>query len=128
MATNEPHPEPAGIKLDDIIFLVRLHKWKLILGVLLGLVAAAVVYFTYIPEYESEAKLLVRYVVDKSAVDPGDAQQRPGGAYGDTLLAAEIEILTSWDLIQQVADEAVADKTISTAGRTATVAEATGIV
>jgi hypothetical protein len=36
---------------------------------LLGLAAAAAVYFFYPPVYQSQAKLLVRYVLDRSAID-----------------------------------------------------------
>ena len=38
----------------------------------IGLLAAAAVYFFYPAHYESQSKLLVRYVLDRSAVDPID--------------------------------------------------------
>ena len=48
---------------------------------------------------------MVRYVVDRSAVDPLDGQPRTPGAFGgDAVTNPEIEILTSWDLAEHVAE------------------------
>src|SRR5204863_5508405 len=71
----------------------------------LGIIAAAAVYFLYPHSYESQAKLLVRYVTDKSAVDPIDAEKASAASYNDAdrVIGAEMEILTSWDLAMQVA-------------------------
>ena len=71
----------------------------------LGIIAAAAVYFLYPPSYESQAKLLVRYVLGKSAVDPIEAEKAAVASSneGDKVIGAEMEILTSWDLAVQVA-------------------------
>src|SRR5207245_4097003 len=70
-----------------------------------GLTAAAAVYFLYPPSYESQAKLLVRYVTERSAVDPIDAEKAAAASNqeADRVMGAEMEILTSWDLAMQVA-------------------------
>jgi uncharacterized protein involved in exopolysaccharide biosynthesis/Mrp family chromosome partitioning ATPase len=90
----------------DIIAIGFKHKWKVILFTLAGLGAAAAFYFTNPPMYESEAKLLVRYVVETSAVDSlggpnGGAPKGPS----DSILNSEVEIFNSWDLFEQVADQ-----------------------
>lgn len=72
---------------------------------MLGIIAAAAVYFLYPPSYESQAKLLVRYVLERSAIDPVEAEKAGANSNSeaDRVIGAEIEILTSWDLAVQVA-------------------------
>ncbi len=93
----------ASIGVQDILYVVFKHKWKVLFFALLGMGAAAFVYLTHAPIYESDAKLLVRYVVDRNVVDPVDNSVGYGRA-NDSVIASEIEILTSWDLAIQVAD------------------------
>jgi uncharacterized protein involved in exopolysaccharide biosynthesis/Mrp family chromosome partitioning ATPase len=100
------HPQHSGINLNDIFFALFKRKWTILLCAVVGIIAAAAVYFLYPPSYESQAKLLVRYVLERSGVDPIEAE-RAGAAAGneaDRVIGAEIEILTSWDLAVQVAD------------------------
>ena len=57
---------------------------------------------------------MLRYVVDRSAVDSLDSQPKtPGTSYGDSLVNAEVEILTSWDLAEQVASAIGLDRFVS---------------
>src|SRR5437870_4835178 len=95
----------SGMHLSDILFALFKRKWTIILCALLGIIAAAAYYFLFPPVYESQAKLLVRYVLERSAVDPIDGTKPtfPSGNDSDRVIGAEIEILTSWDLAMQVA-------------------------
>ena len=96
----------SGINLSDILFALFKRKWTIISCALVGIIAAAAFYFFYPPVYESQAKLLVRYVLERSAVDPVEGRESRGVAsssYTDRVIGAEIEILTSWDLAVQVA-------------------------
>ena len=96
----------SGIRLGDILFALFKRKRTIILCALLGIIAAAAFYFLYPPVYESQAKLLVRYVLERSAVDPIEAEKAAAMStsnYTDRVIDAEIEILTSWDLAVQVA-------------------------
>ncbi len=95
----------SGVKLSDILFALFKRKRTIILCAVVGIIAAAAFYFFYPPSYESQAKLLVRYVLERSAVDPIEAE-RAGAASSneaDRVIGTEIEILTSWDLAMQVA-------------------------
>src|SRR6267142_3360588 len=96
---------PSGMKLGYILFALFKRKKTIIACAVVGTIAAAAVYFLYPPSYESQAKLLVRYVTDKSAVDPIDAEKASAASYNDAdrVIGAEMEILTSWDLAMQVA-------------------------
>jgi len=93
------------VKLSDILFALFKRKRIIILCAALGIIAAATVYFLYPPSYESQAKLLVRYVTERSAVDPIEAEKAGAASNNeaDRVIGAEIEILTSWDLAVQVA-------------------------
>jgi uncharacterized protein involved in exopolysaccharide biosynthesis/Mrp family chromosome partitioning ATPase len=104
----EPEAPHGGLSLQDILFAVFKHKGKILIGTILGIAAAAIIYVNYPAAYQSEAKLLVRYVLDRSPVDPIDGQSAQSsvssgfGRTGDTVIGSEAEILTSWDLAMQV--------------------------
>src|SRR5437588_1730576 len=109
MPEHRTEPEPSNLNLRNI--LSAIFKWKrFILGfTVFGIVAAAGIYFFYPTVYESDARLLVRYVLERSAVDPVDGLTGQSGRSGtgltnDGVIAAEVSILTSWDLSVQVAE------------------------
>ncbi|HEY4270926.1 MAG TPA: Wzz/FepE/Etk N-terminal domain-containing protein [Candidatus Udaeobacter sp.] len=95
----------SGVKLGDVFFALFKRKRTIIVCTAVGIVAAAAVYFLYPPSYESQAKLLVRYVTERSAIDPIEAEKAAAASsnQGDRVIGAEVEILTSWDLAVQVA-------------------------
>jgi polysaccharide biosynthesis transport protein len=103
MRPAPPDVHHSVLNRHDILFALFKHKWKIVICAAAGFIAAIVVYFSYPPVYASEAKLLVRYVVERSAVDPIDARgsASPGS---DNVLGSEAEILTSWDLAVQTAE------------------------
>src|SRR6266403_3500180 len=107
MADTRREPQHhSGMHLSDILFALFKRKWTIILFALLGIIAAATFYFLFPPVYESQAKLLVRYVLERSAVDPIDGTKPTfqTSNYTDRVIDAEIEILTSLDLAVQVAE------------------------
>src|SRR6266480_7867916 len=94
----------SGMNLSAILFALFKRKWSIILLALMGIIAAAAVYFLYPPVYQSQAKLLVRYVLERSAVDPIEGTSATASSKTvDTVIGAEVAILTSWDLAVQVA-------------------------
>jgi polysaccharide biosynthesis transport protein len=111
LALSESPPPSGGLNVNDLIFILYRHKLKILLFLLLG-IAAAVGVFVFLPApYESQAKLLVRYVVDRSAIDGtvGESAKDgegspPVGAPSEAILNSEVEILTSSDLDLQVAE------------------------
>jgi len=96
---------PSGVKLGDVLFALFKRKRTISICAAVGIIAAAAVYFIYPPSYQSEAKLLVRYVTERSAIDPVEAEKAAAASNNeaDRVIGAEIEILTSWDLAMQVA-------------------------
>lgn len=107
---NENETTAGGLNINDIMFMLFRHKWFVLSATLLGLAAAGTVYLHMPPVYESEAKLLVRYVVERSAIDTAESQVRVAAA--DSMMNSEVEILTSRDLATQVAEVFVAERHI----------------
>ena len=106
MAEIRPEPQHhSGVNLGDIFFALFKRKRTIMVCAALGIIAAAVFYLLYPPSYESQAKLLVRYVLERSAVDPVEAEKAgvASSNEADKVIGAEMEILTSWDLAMQVA-------------------------
>jgi len=100
-ATPPPrnNPTQSGINIHDILYVMFKHKWKIMLLSLLGLLAAGALAYkdSQTPSYETQAKLLVRYVVERSAADP-DAPMRSKGGGGSAVMDTELQILKSFDL------------------------------
>jgi uncharacterized protein involved in exopolysaccharide biosynthesis len=60
-----------GFNLHEFAFILFSHKWKILICTLIGLIAAAFVYFGQDSVYRSDAKLLVHYVIDITSDDVG---------------------------------------------------------
>ena len=114
----------SGMKLNDILFILFRHKWKILFCTALGLLGAAAVFFFLPAPYESKAKLIVRYVVDRSAVDNLETAGKPVGSPNDSVILAEVEILTSSDVAAQVADAVGVERLLKEKKSKATTAEA----
>jgi polysaccharide biosynthesis transport protein len=123
MPDSAPEASRSGLGPYDILFILFKHKWKILLCASAGLLAAAGLYFFLPPMYESQAKLLVRYVVDKSAVDGLDSSSKTMGSPSEGAINSEVEILTSTDLTMQVAEAIGVDRLAKGAGVKATTAD-----
>ncbi|HOS75837.1 MAG TPA: Wzz/FepE/Etk N-terminal domain-containing protein, partial [Verrucomicrobiota bacterium] len=106
MQTHERLQHSTGLTLADIYYIIFRHKWKILSFSVLGLAVAAVVYVTSPPMYVSEAKLLIRYVVESSMPSgiAGDPQIKNPDPRGDNIINSEVEVLQSLDLATQVVD------------------------
>lgn len=124
--------EASPLNIHNILFI--LFKWKRTIGVftLLGLLIAAAIYLRYPTTYESDAQLLVRYVLERSGVDPvetmsGQSTKGSGGLTLDGAINAEVAILNSWDLAVQTA-EALGPKRVLPDEKSPTVGQAAGVI
>jgi polysaccharide biosynthesis transport protein len=107
MLESQYETQQSPLRLNDILFILFRHKWKILLLTLAGLLAAAAVYLLS-QTYESQAKLLVRYVAERTTLDKLDTPiETPNSQITESfnILNSEVEILTSWDLATQVAQE-----------------------
>ncbi len=116
MNSNRQTEATGTMNLGDIYFVIFRHKWKIILLGLAGVVAAAVFYQLHPPVYKSEAELFIRYITDsKPLTAPADNSMMtsdPGGS----IINSEMQILTSFDLAQQVANTIGPEKILAKLG------------
>src|ERR1043166_3122533 len=100
-----PHHQSSFTRADLLSALFK-HKWKIGVGAVVGFLAAGGAYLAYPKAYVSEAKLLVRYVVERSTVDAVDTTKGAAGYAPMTVsdIGSELEILSSWDLAVQTAE------------------------
>src|SRR4051794_23767342 len=106
--SEEPISPPSpGITLGDIYYVLFRHKWKIISVSAIGLIIALALPSLISRPYQSQAKILIRYVVESKSpgqVSGGDSRVKSPDEGGASIMNSEIEILTSRDLAQQVAD------------------------
>jgi polysaccharide biosynthesis transport protein len=122
----ESEAAQSGLNFHDILFVLFRHKWKILGCSAAGIIAAGAVYFLLPPVYRSEAKLFVRYVVDKSAIDGLDSQIKTPNPQTDTVINSEVEILTSSDLAREVVEAIDPKRLLVKAEGKATVDQAIG--
>ncbi len=112
--------QPPSINLGDIYYILFRHKWKILLCTLAGLGGAAYMYKKDVPPFQSQAKLLVRYIVtpNKSAGPAGNnAETRVmTDERGERIMATEKEILQSSNLANEVAEAVGPEKILAKAG------------
>lgn len=114
---QEPQPEGSGsgISFGDIYHVLFRHKWMIILCSVAGILGAGKMYLQK-PSYRSTAKLLVRYVPERKAITSGgegDQIKAPDSAPA-SIMNTEIEILTSSDLAEKVAEAIGPEKILGT--------------
>lgn len=97
------HPTQKGLAIGDYVLTLYRHKWKIAIAVLVGVIAAGTFYFLKGNVYESQAKLLVRYVLERSVLDTEVESKVQTTKYSGGVMDAEMQILTSWDLAEEVA-------------------------
>lgn len=103
----------AGLKLADIYYVLFRQKWVILTFIGMALIAASVVYFVRQQTlYFSDAKLLVRYVVDAKSIETGAGSLQAPSDAGDAIISAEMEILTSFDLCKDVAESIGPEKVL----------------
>src|SRR5688572_17466277 len=119
MTHEDKTTQPAGIRLEDIWYVLFRHKWMILKLSVAGILAAGALFFTKKPFYQSEAKLLLRYVQDNRAVGAmdKDSQIKSPDSGGENIINSEREILTSLDLARQVAEIVGPEKIQGTVGK-----------
>lgn len=130
MQKSPANAPKSGFSVQDILFVLFKHKWLILVFSLIGFGAAAAVFLHQKPLFQSQSKLLVRYVLERGTVDPYHAQSTPGGppGMGDPVINTEIEILTSVDLALAVAEAVGPDKLIPEAMGQAKLSDAAGVI
>jgi uncharacterized protein involved in exopolysaccharide biosynthesis len=114
-SSNSRPRRNSSLNVYDILFVLFKHKWKILFFLLLGCAGAAAVVYqdSRSPNYETQAKLLVRYVLERSAVDSYESKADAGGSRGISVMDAEIEIINSTDLALEVASKVGPEKILT---------------
>jgi uncharacterized protein involved in exopolysaccharide biosynthesis/Mrp family chromosome partitioning ATPase len=116
------------LSLGDIYYVLFRHKWKIIVISGVGVIIGLMVRLLAPVDFESEAKLLIKYVLDSRVPsDPGGNEARvtlPDAA-GRNIINTELQILTSLDLAQEVATNVGPDRIL---GKTRNVSVAAAAV
>lgn len=118
---QQPIATPShGLDLGDIYYVLFRHKWKIVLCSLAGLVVAGVIYRAESPPFQSEAKLLVRYIISESKSTGPTTGNTPAKISPDergvSIMNTEMEILNSMNLAGQVVEAIGAEKILAKAG------------
>jgi uncharacterized protein involved in exopolysaccharide biosynthesis/Mrp family chromosome partitioning ATPase len=111
-------PPPSSFSVGDIYFILFRHKWKILACALSGIIAAALIYVFNTPLYRSDAKLLIRYVVDERQREGqgNDKLYRSPDDRGSSIINSEIELLTSRDLAVSVVESVGTKKILQKLG------------
>jgi succinoglycan biosynthesis transport protein ExoP len=118
--------------LGDIYYVLFRHKWKILICSATGLVAAIALYKLHPPPFQSEAKLFIRYVITDhktlgGPVGSDDTTKSPDRG-GETIMATELQILTSLDLAKQVAETIGPEKILAKKGENNDLDHAAGVI
>lgn len=127
MQKSDPRAK-AAFGLQDILFVLFKHKWKILISSALGLGAAASLYVTRKPFYQSEAELVINSVVQRGALDGHETEMAAGGRGGEQVVNTEMLILRSGDLALEVAEAIGVDRLIPEAPETASLNDAAVVV
>jgi uncharacterized protein involved in exopolysaccharide biosynthesis/Mrp family chromosome partitioning ATPase len=95
----------SSMGLADVYFVLFRHKWLVLCSSLAGLLAAFTLFFLDSPKYRSDARLLIRYVIENKSDNPmgSDTQIKSPDSRGENIINSELEILTSRDIAEKVA-------------------------
>lgn len=114
MNAKPTRPHTPLLTLGDIYYTLFRHKWMILIISLLGIGAALALPTLWPKVYESEAKVLVKYVLDNRVLADPTGTQRVSlpDASGRNIINTELQILTSLDLDAEVATNVGPDKVL----------------
>ena len=118
MQNHDRQDQPGGFSLAGIYHVLFRQKWRIIGLTSAGLLVAALIYFLQPLVYSSEAKLLIRYVLESRVPSGfgGDPQIKTPDSGGANIINTEIEIIKSLDLAAQVAEVIGPEKILGKGG------------
>ncbi len=130
MDNRSPNPSTGTIALDDIYFVLFRHKWKIILLSVMGMLAAAAIYRLKPPDYQSESRLMIKYVVDNTSPvqSENEGHMQSTDPQGQTIINTEILILTSLDVAKKVAEDIGPEKIMAKFGGSHDITQAAAFI
>src|SRR5437763_174207 len=94
-SSRPPHPQSSlSINLGDIYYILFRHKWKILCVSAVGILSATCLPLIWRLPYQSEAKLLIKYVLENKSpgqVGGGDARAKSPDERGENIINTELE-------------------------------------
>lgn len=128
MQKSDPRGAKATFGLQDVLYVLFKHKWKILVSSAIGLAAAASLYVTRTPFYESQAELVINSVLQRGALDGHETEMAAGGRGGEQVVNTEMLILRSGALAAEVAEAIGVDRLVPDAPETASINDAAAVV
>ena len=119
MSDSSQDRPSAAMSLGDIYFILFRHKWMILFFSFSGIMGAILLLFVIKPpQYQSEALLSIRYIVEGKSLNPPSDEQntRSLNERSDSIINTEITILHSLDLAQQVVQAVTPEKILARYG------------
>jgi polysaccharide biosynthesis transport protein len=117
---NEKRQDSQGggvsMSLGDVYFVLFRQKWKILIFSMAGILGAIVLLFVVKPpQYQSEAMLSIRYVVEGKSLNPSgdEAVTRQLDEQRSSIINTEMATLNSLDLSRQVVQAMTAEKILA---------------
>jgi polysaccharide biosynthesis transport protein len=126
-------PPPAtGLTVRDVYYVLFRHKWKIMILSLLAIGTAVGVDLYWPVPCESEARLLIKWVMNIRAPDSSSATSQvvssPDDRAGENIINSEVSILSSEDVVAQAVDVVGPTKILAQLGGGSNRFEAIGYV
>jgi len=112
-------PEGMSLSLGDIYFILFRQKWKILILSVAGIFGAVVLLFVVKPpQYQSQAMLSIRYVVEGKSFNPSgdDSNTRLLDEQRASIINTEMTALNSLDVAKQVVQVLTAEEILAKAG------------
>jgi polysaccharide biosynthesis transport protein len=128
MQKSQNNAAKSGFGVQDALFVLFKHKWMILLFAIAGFAGAAALFVQQEPIFESQSKLLVRYVVDTNTTEP--LQAPPAGAPGPvgSAITTEVELITSVDVALDVAEKIGVEKLLPESAGHASLSDAASTI
>lgn len=128
MQKSDPRGAKPSFGLQDILYVLFKHKWKIMISSAIGLGAAATLYVTRKPLYESEAELVINSVLQRDVFDGHETEKNAEGRGGEQVVNTEMLILRSGDLAKEVASAIGPERLLPEQGKAARLQDAALVV
>ena len=105
--------------MSNICRILSRRKGLIALLSVVALISAILVWFCWQVPYQSEARLLIKYVTETTPPEQiavGEAQMASPDSNGENIINSEIEILTSQDLVNTVVEVLSPGRILAKAG------------
>jgi uncharacterized protein involved in exopolysaccharide biosynthesis/Mrp family chromosome partitioning ATPase len=119
MSEKHPDLQGGGMSLADIYFVLFRQKWIILIFSVLGIVGAVILLFVLKPpQYQSDAELSIRYVVEGKSLNPPGNQSntRPLDEETASIINTEIQTLNSLDLAREVVKAVTPERILAKTG------------